>query len=375
MADQIMAKGLEGVVVSQTSLSYIDGEAGTLLYRGYNIHDLAEHATYPEALYLLWNGELPTAAELRDFEEELASQRALDGGVLEGLRQLPEEANPMAALRTAVSAMGAHDPEGDDVSVEADRRKAARLVAKIPTALAAFHRMREGRDPVPPRQDLGHAANFLYMLHGEEPGEVAVDALDTSLLLYLDHGFNASTFTCRVIASTLSDLHSAVSGGIGALKGELHGGANEAAMRMLLEIGEPERAIPWLEETLESGAKIMGFGHRVYRTEDPRATHLREMSRELTREAGMEEWFEISRTLEQEMLDRKGINCNVDYYCATVYYALDLPLDLYTPLFAMGRVGGWSAHVMEQHGDNRLIRPRAEYAGPEERAWVEVERR
>jgi citrate synthase len=375
MADQIMAKGLEGVVVSQTGLSYIDGEAGTLLYRGYNIHDLAEHASYPEALYLLWNGELPTATELRDFEEELASQRALDDRVLEILRQLPEEANPMAALRTAVSAMGAHDPEGDDVSVEADRRKAARLVAKIPTALAAFHRMREGQDAVSPRQDLGHAANFLYMLHGEEPGEVAVDALDTSLLLYLDHGFNASTFTCRVIASTLSDLHSAVSGGVGALKGELHGGANEAAMRMLLEIGEPERAISWLEETLERGEKIMGFGHRVYRTEDPRATHLREMSRELTREAGMEEWFEISRTLEQEMLERKGINCNVDYYCATVYYALELPLDLYTPLFAMGRAGGWSAHVMEQHGDNRLIRPRAEYAGPEERSWVELERR
>lgn len=375
MADQIMAKGLEGVVVSETELSSIDGERGVLLYRGFNIHDLAEHASYPEALYLLWHGELPPRERLREFRQQLAAERSVDGRLVEILRQMPRDAAPMAALRTAVSALGCFDPEADQMSSEANRRKATRLVAKFPTVVAAFHRLREGEEPVEPREDLGHAANFLWMLHGEEPSDTEARALDTSLLLYLDHGFNASTFTCRVVASTLSDIHSAVTGGIAALKGALHGGANEKAMRMLLEIGDVSQVEPWLESALDEGQKIMGFGHRVYRTEDPRATHLREMSRRLTAETGKEKWFEISRALEREMLERKGINCNVDYYCGTLYYALELPLDLYTPLFAMGRIGGWSAHVMEQLADNRLIRPRAEYVGSSERPWVPLEER
>ncbi len=374
MAEKIVAKGLEGVVASETELSFIDGEEGVLLYRGVNIHELAENASYPEALFLLWNDRLPDGDELSSFRSRLAEARPLGEPVLATLRALPDDTPAMAALRTAVSAMGNMDDEAEDNSPEANRRKALRLVAKIPTAIAAFHRLREGSDPVDPDPELGHAGNFLYMLRGERPREVEARALDTSLLLYLDHGLNASTFTCRVIASTLSDLYSAVTGGIGALKGELHGGANEAAMRMLLEIGDLESAEGWVDEAL-SQKKIMGFGHRVYRTEDPRATHLRRMAKELTESLGEPKWFDIARRVEETMLDRKGINCNVDFYCAPVYYTLGIPLDLYTPLFAAGRAGGWSAHVMEQHADNRLIRPRAEYVGATDRPFVPLERR
>ena len=375
MAEKIVAKGLEGVVASETELSFIDGEQGVLLYRGYDIHDLADEASYPEALYLLWNDELPDADELSSFRRRLADNRAVGDAVQATLRALPGDTPAMAALRTAVSALGNTDPEADDNSPGANRRKALRLVARIPTVIAAFHRLREGLEPVDPDPELGHAGNFLYMLRGERPTEVEARALDTSLLLYLDHGLNASTFTCRVIASTLSDLYSAVTGGIGALKGELHGGANEAAMRMLLEIGGIEAAEDWVDEALSRKKKIMGFGHRVYRTEDPRATHLREMARELTDSLGEPQWYDIARRVEETMLDRKGINCNVDFYCAPVYYTLGIPLDLYTPLFAAGRVGGWSAHVMEQHADNRLIRPRAEYVGATDRSFVPLGRR
>jgi len=375
MAEKIVAKGLEGVVASETELSFIDGEQGVLLYRGYDIHDLADEASYPEALYLLWNDELPDADELSTFRSRLAENRAVGEAVQATLRALPADTPAMAALRTAVSALGNTDPEAEDNSPEANRRKALRLVARIPTVIAAFHRLREGLEPVAPDPELGHAGNFLHMLRDERPTEVEARALDTSLLLYLDHGLNASTFTCRVIASTLSDLYSAVTGGIGALKGELHGSANEAAMRMLLEIGGSEAAEDWVDEALSRMKKIMGFGHRVYRTEDPRATHLREMARELTDSLGESEWYDIARRVEETMLDRKGINCNVDFYCAPVYYTLGIPLDLYTPLFAAGRVGGWSAHVMEQHADNRLIRPRAEYVGATDRSFVPLERR
>lgn len=375
MTEQIVAKGLEGVVASETALSFIDGQEGILLYRGYNIHDLAEEASYPEALYLLWDGELPDRDELEAFRSRLAGQRALDDRALEILRQMPPEADPMSVLRTAVSALGTYDPDSEENTPEANRRKAERLVAKIPTIIAAFHRLRDGEEPVAPDPDLPHAANFLYMLRGEEPREVEARALDTSLLLYLDHGLNASTFTCRVVASTLSDLHSALTGGVGALRGALHGGANEQAMRMLLEIGDRDGATGWVEEALEEGRRIMGFGHRVYRTEDPRATHLRAMSGELTSSLGEPKWHEIARTVEEAMLDRKGIDCNVDFYCGTVYHTLGLPLDLYTPLFATGRVGGWAGHVMEQHADNRLIRPRAEYVGPKDREFVPIEDR
>ena len=281
----------------------------------------------------------------------------------------------MAALRTAASVEGTVDAEAEDNSPEANERKARRLVARFPTMIAAYHRLRGGHEPVDPDPEYGHAADFIRMANGEPGTPEAAAALDRTLLLYLDHGFNASTFTCRVIAATLGDMHSAVVGGVGALKGSLHGGANAKAMEMLIEIGSLENAGPFLDRAFAEKRKIMGFGHRVYKTEDPRATHLREMSAELTKQAGLEKYYEISRYLEERITGEKGIRPNVDFYCATVYYSLGLPIDLYTPIFAMGRIGGWSAHVMEQHADNRLIRPRARYVGDMDRAWVPIEER
>ena len=368
-------KGLEGVVASQTSLSFIDGLEGVLVYRGYNIHELAPNASFIESVFLLWNGRLPTRPELDAFEARLAGLRALDPRTLDGLRTLPGDAVPMSALRTGISLEGMHDPDAEDNSAEANRRKAERLVARTPTMIAAIHRIRQGKEPLAPDPALSLSADFVRMANGEPGTEEAVEALDRTLLLYLDHGFNASTFACRVIAATLGDMHSAVTGGVGALKGSLHGGANARAMQTLLEIGSLDNVGPWLEKAFAEKRKIMGFGHRVYRTEDPRATHLREMSRVLTNQAGLGEFYEMSRELEDQMIARKGINPNVDFYCATVYYALGIPIDLYTPLFAMGRMGGWTAHVMEQHGDNRLIRPRAEYVGEMDLAWAPIEDR
>lgn len=368
-------KGLEGVVASQTSLSYIDGEAGVLAYRGYDIHDLAPNASFLESVFLLWNGRLPTRSELDDFEAELAAERALDPRTIDALDAIPKDAVPMAALRTAVSLEGLYDADAEDNSPEANMAKARRLVSRTPTMVAAIHRSRRGEAPIAPDAELGLAADFIRMANGEPGTDEAAEALDRTLLLYLDHGFNASTFTCRVIAATLGDMHSAVTGGVGALKGPLHGGANAKAMETLLEIGEVDRVGSWLDEALAGKRKIMGFGHRVYRTEDPRATHLRGMSEQLTKQAGLAKYYDISRELEEQMKSRKGINPNVDFYCATVYFALGLPIDLYTPLFAMGRMGGWTAHVMEQHADNRLIRPRAEYVGELDLDWVPIEDR
>ncbi len=350
MIEQVMARGLAGVVAGESSLSFIDGQQGILSYRGYDIHDLAPNVSFLESVYLLWNDRLPTRAELEGFESELAHERGLDERVIEALRTLPPETTPMAALRTAVSVDGTVDPDAEDNSPEANLRKAGRLVAKVPTMIATFHRLREGEEPIAPDPSLSHSACFLYMAVGDRPTESAARALDRTLLLYLDHGFNASTFTCRVIAATLSDMHSAITGGVAALKGALHGGANAKAMETLLEIGELENVEPFVERALAEKRKIMGFGHRVYKTEDPRATHLRQMSEELSREAGVEKWFEISRRLEESMMAKKGLNPNVDFYCATVYHALGIPMDLYTPLFAMGRTGGWTAHVMEHTG-------------------------
>ena len=368
-------KGLEGVVASDTALSFIDGEEGTLIYRGYDIHDLAPNASFLESVFLLWNDRLPKRDELAAFESELAGKRGLDPTTIDALRLLPRDTTPMAALRTAVSVEGTTDPDAEDNSAGANLRKAKRLVARFPTMVAAFHRLRGGHEPLDPDPSMSLAADFVRMANGEAGTAEAAAALDRTLLLYLDHGFNASTFTCRVIAATMGDMHSAVVGGIGALKGPLHGGANAKAMEMLLEIGSLDNARPYLERAFAEKRKIMGFGHRVYRTEDPRATHLREMSEQLTKQAGLEEYFRISRFLEDEIRLQKGINPNVDFYCATVYYALGLPVDLYTPLFAMGRIGGWSAHVMEQHADNRLIRPRARYVGELDLPWVPMDER
>ncbi|WP_420634792.1 citrate/2-methylcitrate synthase [Candidatus Palauibacter sp.] len=365
-------KGLEGVVASRTSLSFIDGLEGVLVYRGYNIHELAPNASFPESVFLLWTGRLPTRSELDAFEAKLAARRGLDPRTLEGLMSLPRDTVPMAALRTGISIDGLYDPDAEDNSAEANERKAVRLVARTPTLIAAIHRIRQGLEPLSPDPSLSLSADFVRMANGEPGTSEAVDALDRTLLLYLDHGFNASTFACRVIAATLGDMHSAVTGGVGALKGSLHGGANAKAMHTLLEIGELENVGPWLERAFAERRKIMGFGHRVYKTEDPRATHLREMSRVLTQQAGLGKFYEMSRELEDQMISQKGINPNVDFYCATVYYALGIPIDLYTPLFAMGRMGGWTAHVMEQHADNRLIRPRAEYVGEMDLRWVAI---
>ncbi len=369
------SRGLAGVAVADTALSYIDGEAGKLFYRGYDIHPLARKGSFSESLYLLWYGELPTRVELTVFEGLLARERQLPSELLDVLRSLGGDATPMSVLRTTVSVLGQSDPDAGDNSQEANLRKAGRLVARIPVAVAAYHRLRNGEEPVPPDPDLGHAGDFLRMLRDEPPEETAAEALDTSLLLYLEHGFNASTFACRVVASTLADLHAALTAGVAALSGPLHGGANEQAMRMLLEIGDPSGVDDYLDRELAAGRKIMGFGHRVYRTEDPRATHLRDMARRLGEAGGDARLYELSRAVESAMKERKELYCNVDFYCATVYRHLGIPLDLFTPLFAMGRTGGWSAHVMEQHRDNRLIRPRANYTGVIDRPYELIEHR
>lgn len=375
MSDPNANRGLAGIVAAESALSFIDGAEGRLSYRGYDIHALARHAGYLEAVYLLWYDALPSAMELAVFEGTLAGQRELPAAVLEVLGRLPDASTPMAALRTAVSVLGQVDPEAEDISHEADLRKAGRLVAQLPTVIASFDRIRRGLEPVAPDPELGHAANFLFMRTGQAPGPTAARALDTSLLLYLEHGLNASTFTARVVASTLADIHSAVTAAVSALKGPLHGGANEKAMEMLLDIGSTEAAASYVDKALAEKRKIMGFGHRVYRTEDPRATHLRRLAEELSVESADTRWFELSRAVERLMLERKGLHCNVDFYCATVYHALGLPVDLFTPLFAMGRTAGWAAHVMEQHMHNRLIRPRAEYTGELDRPWVPIDRR
>ena len=367
--------GLAGVVAARTALSRIDGETGRLWYRGYDIHSLAASSSFTEVLYLLWYGELPTRVELIAFEGLLAGKRELPETVHAILHELPSDTVPMAALRTAVSAMGCVDPDSESNERAANLGKATRLVAQLPTAVAAQYRIRQGRTPIGPDSELSHAANFLYMLTGERPGATAERALDTSLVLYLEHGLNASTFACRIVASTLSDMHSAVTAGIGALKGPLHGGANQRAMEMLLEIEDEAAAEAWIDQALADGRKVMGFGHRVYRTEDPRATHLRRMSEDLAEDRGDSRVHDMARRVEETMLDRKGIPCNVDFYCATVYDSLGLPLDLYTPLFAIGRVGGGAGHVMEQHEDNRLIRPRAEFVGAVDRHYVRLEDR
>mgnify|MGYP001821742417 CR=1 FL=1 len=368
-------KGLAGVTAADSELSYIDGEAGRLFYRGYDIHALAGQGSFAESLYLLWYGELPSRTALTVFEGLLAAERKLLPEVETVLRSLPQSATPMAALLTAVSVLSQVDEDAAYNDLEADIAKAGRIVSMLPVCVAAHHRLRLGLDPVAPDPNLPLAADFLRMLTDSPADEVAAKALDTSFLLYLEHGLNASTFSCRVVASTLADLYAAVSAGLAALSGPLHGGANEQAMRMIDEIGSVDRVDEYLDRELAAGHKIMGFGHRVYRVEDPRASHLRRMAEELDGMHGDPGTYDISRTIEAAMLERKGLYCNVDFYCASVYRSLGIPLDLFTPLFAIGRAGGWAAHVMEQHRDNRLIRPRARYTGRQERPYVRIDQR
>ena len=370
-----VSQGLEGVVVLESKICFVDGLEGRLLYEGYNIHDLAEHATFEEVAYLLWHGDLPTRDQLDRLNLDLAAARALPEPVMALMKAFPTDALPMDVLRTAVSALGVYDPDSRDNSAEANLRKSVRLTAQIGTVVAAAERLRTGKPPVAPDRDLSHAANFLYMLWGKKADADSVRALDIALVLHADHELNASTFAARVTAATLADMHSAITSAIGTLKGPLHGGANENVMRLLLKAGRPANAVPTVEAMLAAKQKVPGFGHRVYKTEDPRATHLRKMSEVLTRRHGMPQYYEMSQAIEQYMLKEKRIYANVDFYSATVYYALGIPIDLFTPVFAVSRISGWSAHVLEQYADNRLIRPRAEYVGPRNRVFAPIDQR
>ncbi|MGH9396258.1 MAG: citrate synthase [Terriglobia bacterium] len=367
--------GLQGVVIAQTSICSIDGERGKLMYRGYDIHDLAADSTFEEVVYLLWHGRLPKADELAPLRTDLAEHRAVAPAILALLKELPPAQHPMETLRTLVSALSLYDPEAETMTEEANRHKASRLTAQMGTLVAAMGRVRGGKEPVAPDPKLSHAANFLYMLSGKAPDPKDARCLDVALILHADHSFNASTFAARVTASTLSDMHSAITSAIGTLKGPLHGGANERVMRMLLDVQTVDRAAPYIRDLIERKQKIMGFGHRVYHTEDPRATVLRKMSEETGRRAGQPKWFEISRAIEETMVHEKKINANVDFYSASAYYSLGIPVELYTPVFAVSRISGWTAHVLEQYADNKLIRPLAEYTGPSNLKYTPVDQR
>ena len=359
--------GLEDTVATSSAICYLDGDRGVLAYCGYDIHDLARNATFEEVCYLLWHRRLPTRAELGDLQSQLVAARALPEGVQRLMRALPA-GNGMDLLRTLTSALGHYDPDANDNSPQANYRKAVRLTAQLSSLVATMGRMAKGKGPIDPDPVLGHAANFLYMLTGDRPSGLATHAFDVALTLHADHELNASTFAARVAAATLTDIHSTIVGAIGALKGPLHGGANADVMRLLLEIGKDapvEKAEEVVRAKLARKEKIPGFGHRVYHTEDPRATHLRQMSRDLGQRAGEPMWFEMSQRIETLVKAEKKLNPNVDFYSATTYHALGIDVDLFTPIFAVSRVSGWTAHVLEQYANNRLIRPRAEYVGPE----------
>ncbi|SMO75513.1 citrate synthase [Halorubrum cibi] len=372
-----LKRGLEGVLVAESELSHVDGEVGKLVYRGYDIEELARGASYEEVLHLLWHGSLPTPAELEEFRERLAAERSVDDDVIATVRTLADAGErPMAALRTAVSMLSAYDGD-DDGDVLAEGSK---ITAKIPTILAAFERARQGEEAVDPDPELSHAGNFLYMLTGSEPDDVSEETFDMALTLHADHGLNASTFTAIVIGSTMADVYSSVTGGIGALSGSLHGGANQDVMEMLHEVDDSGKdPVEWIADARENGRRIPGFGHRVYKVKDPRAKILEEKLRDLAESSGDGKWLEyttaIESYLEEEGLVEKGIAPNVDFYSGSVYDAMGIPMDLYTPIFAMSRAGGWVAHVHEYQDDNRLIRPRARYTGPETSEFVPLEER
>ncbi len=377
MATAVATKGLEGIVATNSSICWIDGDAGVLAYRGIDIHDLASRSTFEETAYLLWHGKLPTKIELADFIKRLTAARKLPPQILDLLKSLPKQATPMEVLRTAVSALSIYDPDEKAVDHDSNVRKSFDLTAQIAMLVAAFDRIRKGKPVVDPDPSLSHAGNFLWMLTGEKPSATATRTFDVALILHADHELNASTFAARVIAATLSDIHSAITGAIGALKGPLHGGANEAVMRMLYAIDkEGADPVEYARNMLAQKKKVSGFGHRVYHTEDPRATHLRKMSEDLSRDSGNPKWFEMSRKIELFINSEKKLNANVDFYSASTYTTLGIDLDLFTPIFAVSRIAGWAAHVIEQLDDNRLIRPRAEYIGPEYPAkYIAIENR
>jgi citrate synthase len=354
--------GLEGVVAGESEICYIDGYAGVLSYRGYNIHTLAEHATFEEVIWLLWKGTLPKQSELDALKADIFAQHAIAPEV-EAFLKANLNASPMDVLRTAVSMLSLYDPTAKDMSPEANQKKATKLMAQTSTIVSSFGRLRNGETLVKPDAALSFAGNFLYCLTGKKPDKVMEHTFDVALILHADHELNASTFAARVTAATLSDIYSSVTSAIGALKGPLHGGANEDVIRILLEVGSAEKAVERVHEMLAAKRKIPGFGHRVYRTDDPRATHLRVMSEELGKSTGHEELYLISKRMEEVVRGEKKLNPNVDFYSASTYYSLGIPIDLFTPIFAVSRMSGWTAHVLEQYHNNRLIRPRAEYKG------------
>ncbi|MCS7273541.1 MAG: citrate synthase [Fimbriimonadales bacterium] len=367
--------GLEGVTAGISAISDVIAAENRLIYRGYDIRDLAQHCTFEEVAYLLLMGELPTRAQLQQFETELKAHREPPEAVYQVLRALPKQGSPMAALQVGVATLGMLDPAANDNSHAANLKKAIRLTASMATLVANSYRILQGQDPVAPRSDLGHAANFLYMLFGREPEPLHAQVMNLTFILYAEHGYNASTFTARVIASTLADMYSAVVGAIGALRGALHGGANEAAMEAILEIGTPERAEAWVMEKLAQKARIMGFGHREYKTGDARAIILKPYVRQLAEHAGRMDIYQIQEIMEQVMLREKNLFPNVDFPAAAVYYLMGIPIPLYTPIFAAARIVGWAAHVMEQHDENRLIRPRSDYKGPRDLTFVPLDQR
>ena len=376
-----MSKGLEGVVAAQTALSHVYGEEGRLVYAGYEIEDLAENVTFEEVCHLLWFGELPNTKQLEDLRKRIAENAHVDPKIIDIIRMADKDDHPMATLRTATSALSFFDDDAEDNSEEANLRKAIRMTGQVATITAAIERVRNGQEPIAPRKDLKLADNFLYMLRGKECDKLEAQIVDVALTLHAEHGMNASTFTARVTAGTLADMHSAITAAIGALKGPLHGGANEQVMSMLQQIGTPENAEKWVRDALGRGEKIMGFGHRVYKALDPRAPILKRLAEELNaKSGGKSPWLEISEIIQRvvrEEMDKKGkkIYANVDFFSASVYYTLGIPKDLFTNIFAMARMLGWSAHIIEQHKDNRLIRPQSEYTGPAARKVTPIAQR
>jgi citrate synthase len=366
--------GLEDVVAGPSSICLLDGKRGILAYRGYNIHDLVK-GSFEETAYLLLYGNLPNAAQLSEFNAKLVKSRSVPSQVIELVKRMPRNIHPMAALRTLVSEAALYDSQAEDNSKEANLEKSIRMIGQFPLLVAYYDAARNGREFLESKSTLGHAANFLYLLLGKEQDEEVVKMFDTALILHADHEFNASTFTARCIAATLSDIYSAVVGGIGALKGPLHGGANEQVMRMLLRISNPAKTKEWITDALARKEKVMGFGHRVYRTEDPRATHLRKFSERMGERTGEKQWHQMSKEIEEFILQEKHLYSNVDFYSASTYYLMGIPLDLYTPIFAISRVSGWTAHCLEQYANNRIIRPAAEYTGPVDQNWVPVDKR
>ncbi len=375
MPEEGFKAGLEDVVANTSEICFIDGREGRLVYRGYNVADLAETTSFEEVVYLLWKGDLPNSSQLKELKEELKASATLAQPVKDLLHSLPKDTHPMDALRTAVSLAGIYDPDGNSMAPEANHRKAVRLVAQVPTIVATFDRLRHGKEPVEPDPSLSLAQNFLYMLHGETPKALHASVFNTALILHADHELNASTFSARVTAGTLSDIYSAVTSAVGTLKGPLHGGANEQVMYMLEKIGTVENTKPWIEDALARKEKIMGFGHRVYRTEDPRAVILRRLSKEVGEDANDLRWYHMLNEVREAIMGSKKLYPNVDLYSGSVYAQMGIPTDIFTPVFAISRVSGWTAHVLEQYHNNRLIRPRAEYTGPTHRDFVPLEQR